>query len=146
MWEWIVGGSLVGIVAVAVGIYLGRRARLRRRQTWQRFARKNAYAFDAENDAIRGEIDGVPFQIRAYVEIDDEGETVSTTEVTFERAVELGDIGDAREPLKLDGARSGWTRPGRARRTKILQREVDAIARQLTGQEQPASPESSEQS
>lgn len=135
MLAWIIGGAAVALVAISVGIWLGHRARNRRRQAWQRFARKRSYDFDAELDAIRGEVDGVPFEIRAYSQVDEDGETVSYTEVTFERNVELFDLGQERVALELDDDRSGWRRPGRARRTRVLQREVDLIERQVAGKD-----------
>lgn len=131
MLEWIVGGIVLAVVAIVVGILLGRRARIRRREAWQRFAAKNGYRFDEATDSIHGEIGDVPFQIRAFTREDDDGEVESYTEVTFEAEVALEDPGKERTRIDASEGWSGWERPGRARRTKVLRREVDAIARAL---------------
>lgn len=137
MWLWITSGVVLGIAAISIGVWLGHRARVRRRQAWKRFARKEGYQWDADRDEVSGVVANVPFQIRALMEVDDDGESVSYTMVTFERRVELVDLGEDRTPLELEGDRSGWRRPGRARRTRVLRREVRQIERQIGRQSEP---------
>ena len=131
MMEWIIGGSLLGAILVALGIYLGRRARLRRRQAWRRFAHKRGYTFDPDAEAIRGEVDGVGFEIRAGTEVDENGETISTTHVVVERELDLSALDSDRTPVDR-GEGSEWKRLGRTRRSRALEAEIAQIEQLLS--------------